>query len=471
MADPTSISGRWWVHGEDKKPHAGKLSWESGRLELTVSIPLGMSDVEFPPVFSPQTQVPETIYGCDEKNRFVTLFRCRTRRGQSSGEDRYEILAMAGVQGAKLEGWQNPVARCVMLQIQNLHRWLNHDPLVREIQDGHPVWKIPEHDDLVYDVDPSVQIRIQRSTNMSSGLDGEVFTPNCRVYLVFKEPRSLDEVTVKWMTWTAHFFSLLIGTSTRCEKVVYWPVDVFEHVQPFEERIARHQLEATILGRQSNQHRDRMSDPLQPYMHAPFDVVKDRLGDMLKRWLEMSDRLEPVINLFSTAVFHQQLYLKAQFLLLVQCLEVYHAQSKHYDSKQLDPAEYKRRADLTVESVSEEIKDWVKQKIGLNYKSLAERLTEVFQRNIAEASRLFCPIEVTVDKIRYTRNHLTHYTNDPDSPRYLKQHELGTLNFKMEHFIWVLLLRELDAPEECIKRTMRTAPTAVFMSLSSAFRD
>ena len=199
-----------------------------------------------------------------------------------------------------------------------------------------------------------------------------------------------------------------------------------------------------------------MSDPLHPYMHAPFEVVKDQLGDMLKRWLEMSDRLEPMINLFSTIAFHQQLYLKAQFLLLVQCLEVYHTQSKHFVSQQLDSKEHKRRSELALKSMPEEIKSWVKQKLKPNYKSLGERLTEVFQRNIGESARLFCPLDITVDRIKYTRNHLTHYTNDVNSPRYLKQDELGALNFKMEHFIWVLLLRELDAPEECIKRTMRT---------------
>jgi hypothetical protein len=52
-------------------------------LELSVSIPRGMSDVELPPVFSSQSQVLETIHGRDEQDRFVTLFSCRARRPEA----------------------------------------------------------------------------------------------------------------------------------------------------------------------------------------------------------------------------------------------------------------------------------------------------------------------------------------------------------------------------------------------------
>ena len=93
---------------------------------------------------------------------------------------------MAGVQGARLDDWQQPVARCIELRLQNLHRWLNHAPLLSETRDGHTIWKIPEHDDLVFDVDTSFQLRVQRSTGMTSGIDGDHFESNCKVYLTFK---------------------------------------------------------------------------------------------------------------------------------------------------------------------------------------------------------------------------------------------------------------------------------------------
>ena len=473
MSDSTqpSISGKWWIHGEDKPPHAGVLSTESGRLELEVRIPRGMSEITVYPLLAPQSPVPETVYGCDEQDKPITLFCCRSRNGWSVGEDRYRINTMAAVQRARLSSWQEPVARTVRLRLQNLHRWLDHQVVASETKDGARSFTVPLYEDLIFNVDSQLQVRICRHTTGSSGYDGDHFTPDCAAYLVFSEAKSLDEVTSKWAHWTTHFFSLLVGTSIRCEEIVYWPHDYFEQVGDRDEQIARHENYAIVWGRLTTKHRIRISDPIPHIMYAPFKVVKNQLADMFRRWLDINDRLEPMVTLFSALAFHQRLYVKAQFLLLIQCLEVYHVRSGHYGSNQLHPHEHRRRQKLAVDNAPEEIREWVRQKVRPNYKSLAERLTEIFQHHLAEATLLFCPLVITVDRIKHTRNHLTHYNLNTNSPRYLKRDDIAELNHKMEHFIWVLLLRELAVPEECIKRAMRTAPNAKFMGLPSAFTD
>ena len=82
--------------------------------------------------------------------------------------------------------------------------------------------------------------------------------------------------------------------------------------------------------------------------------------------------------------FHSHLHSQAEFLFLVQALEVYHARM-----------------------------------FGGRDKHLDERLKDIFERHNAEARKLFPGIAELPEKIQYTRNHLTHYSKDTDSPKYL----------------------------------------------------
>jgi hypothetical protein len=130
--------------------------------------------------------------------------------------------------------------------------------------------------------------------------------------------------------------------------------------------------------------------------------------------------------------FHRSLHTEAQFLFLVQALEVYHACCPAFDSTN---------------------------------KYLDERLTEIFLHHSTESAEILGSDRSLPEKIRYTRNHLTHHTGDETSPKLLKGNELLQINWNLRTFVWVCLLKEIGLSGPPINRLIRKYGDVRFVTL------
>jgi hypothetical protein len=354
--------------------------------------------------------------------------------------------------------------------LEHFHRWLGAKCLEAiQAQDGKRTWSIPVHNDLVYPITTGVNLHITQSTRTSDSWDEHKFTPDCQLWLIFDNPRSLEEITGQWVPWITRFFSLLIGTSVKCQEITFSALDRFSSDNSMDAALAWFASIGTVLGRYSTSRRVRISNPYSHNMMAPFSSVQNQLEDMLQRWHQVSERLEPVVDLFAAIVFHHSLYANAEFLFLIQALEVYHARSPQFESNQLPSDEHRRRVQAVVSAAPQELQEWLQRKIqSSNYKHLGERILEVFRAHETEAARLFDDIEGMAGRIAYTRNYLTHYNNDQNSPRFLDQNEVARVNFALEHFLWIILLREIGVQGAPIEQALRRPATATFTNLQQA---
>jgi len=153
-------------------------------------------------------------------------------------------------------------------------------------------------------------------------------------------------------------------------------------------------------------------------------------------------------------VFNQSFHAEAEFLFLVQALEVYHART--FVSTTLPTKEHAERVNAVIAGTPPELKQWVTRKLqGANYKTLDERISELFTAHSTDAQRLFGEIAELPERIRYTRNHLTHYSGNTTSPKYLKEHELLEVTWRLEGFIWMCLLTEIGVSGRPIEKLIR----------------
>jgi hypothetical protein len=468
MGEAKTISGHWWINGRDKPSHGGVLTEEDGELTLKVVIPGGFSMAAVVQSASHAKEVPETIHGRDEQDKPIVLFGCfRKGHSISQGQEEYEIKALAAAQGSEIPSWHEPIVRSLRVRIQYLHRWLETEYLQEiTLPDGTKAWTELRHDNLVFQITEGIQFRIRQESKNKPDNDGRRFSPECEVWLTFDTPRTLEETCDRWVHWIAHFFSLLAGTDLRCEEITISDVDLFALGDTMEDAMTWFDRRTSVLGRCATESRNRMSDPTSFRMLAPYSEVKEQLGQMLKAWYEVGERLDPVVNIFTTVVFHQSLYMTAGFLHLIQALEVYHAKSGHFASTQLPPDEHTERVEKVVKAVPSDLADWTRRKIQAgNYKYLNERLAEIFRANESAAKLLFGDIDVMAGKMAYTRNYFTHYGKGPDPEKFLTQAEIGPLIFKMEHFLWMLLLKEVGAPESARQKVLNRASKIVSRSL------
>jgi len=471
MSENSEISGRWWIDGQSKSPLAGILSVE-GRLELKISIHPGTPAAQVYGNLSLEglPKVPHVIHGRDSEDKPVVLYGCTCHsRTRASGEVLLEISALAGVQGLDIDYWQTPAIKTVTVRIEHLHRWLQCDVLKTvQLSDGKQAWVAKDYSEEKYTIAEGIDLRIIESSHESHGQDRDLFRPDCRIGLTFATPRSLDEICDKWTNWVAHFLSLLVGTSLRVEEISVSDLDLFKEDDSIEAALAFSTNQAKVLGRGQSKARVRNSNPNPFDMPASYSAVKGQLESMLQRWHAMNDELEALVKLFTTVVFHHALYSTAEFLFLVQALEVYHGHSGHFPSWQLQADELKKRRKHMVALAPPEYADWVKEKLSQNHKHLGDRITEVFQANQSLAQTAFGDLTGTAERIAYTRNYFTHYNGNTDHKKFLDQDAMARVNWSLEQFLWVILLKELGAPASAFDQIMRRVKTASFTSLTLA---
>ena len=140
--------------------------------------------------------------------------------------------------------------------------------------------------------------------------------------------------------------------------------------------------------------------------------------------------------------------------------------ARAFDSKALPTEEHASRVEAVVAGAPHQFQGWARRKLeSANYKHLEERVSEIFEGHKAEAQRLFVDVTELPEKIRYTRNHLTHYTGKTDSPKYLKDAEMVQVNWGLRVFIWACLLKEIGISGKAIERLIRRHGDAHFVNL------
>lgn len=460
MVSNLTIDGRWWIHGRTESPQFGTLKLVNGsKLTLVVKIPQDRTVREVMTEWlrshsNRNERFPDVIVGRDASNKPVTLFGCHPRLASATGLTTYTVSAIAAVQGLELEAWSQECICAVAFDFLSLNNWLGGE-IVEEVQvSGEaPSYRAAKGDDLLFDICNGVQMRIARFVGMSSSDEEYAFRPKPQVWLHFDSPKRVSDVVDWWTHRVITFFSLIIGDPITVDALNIYIQDPYTPGSglPKEGKVIRRHPEE----KESRTHTFEML--------AAYPEVAAEFGAVVKNWFRAVSKLEPVVDLFSTVAFHSHLHTEAQFLFLVQSLEVYHA--RMFESTELPAEEHKKRVAAVVDLLPVELKDWVRSKLSANYKYLDQRLLDLFAANRTEAERLFRNVAELPERIRYTRNYLTHYNGDPASPKYLKDPEMIEVSWFLKIFVWICLLKEIGIGPNAIEKLIRRYANPTFVNL------
>jgi len=456
------IEGRWWIHGADARAEFGTFSRDNdGRLSLVVKIPQGLSVDETALQFFEtrgESSVPRVIIGRDANDKPVTLFGCYALRGSSTGMRTYNVDVLAAVQGLELESWSQRCIHAINLDVDFLHEWLGGKILdTVKMPDGGSAFRIPREGEVLIDVSSGVQLRIVRWIGPSDSQEEYSFRPAHQFWLHFEAAQKLCDITDWWVPWVTRLMSLLVGDPVTCSKTELFLED------PYDPDVKQFANPGTVIRRGKND-RPESKNIHRFAMLAPYPNIASDFQSVVRNWFRVASELEPVVDLFATVAFHSHLHSDAEFLFLVQALEVYHA--RVFDSRALPKEEHMRRVEAAVGGSPAEIQDWVRQKLqAVNYKYLDERIAEIFECHNAEAARLFPNVAELPERIRYTRNHLTHYSGNTNSPKYLTPKEMVEVSWHLRVFIWICLLKELGISGKAIERLIKRYGDARFVNL------
>jgi hypothetical protein len=463
MGKATSVRGLWRIEGEEKEPTPGTLSIDSDSIILLVWKPVNISyeDMMLEMVGDRSFKMPEVIIGTDGDNKPVTLFGCGINSHSiSGGLKSWDIHAIAAVQGLKVDAWSQPIARAVRIEFEYLNRWYGRNLSSREITDEKKLsLTLGDFMDLEFTVEPGVRLRFVEHASYSHSEDEQKITSQSSIWFQFQDLQSLAEITAKWLPWIRSLLGLLIGVAIKNTSVELFPEDPYEPRKP--------PLRSGVLLMPKDEGRGRPGSraPDSRSMVAAFEPIRGQLGSVLAGWNRVYTELRPVVDLFSSVAFHHALYNEARFLFLVQALEIYHSRSPRFVSTEMPRDQHQQFVKKAKTRLPQDMWKWAQGKLSMNFCSLRKKLTDIFKEHRAEGERLFGDITTAVARIAYTRNHLTHHSDESKRGRLMSEMEIAAAGWKLEALLWAILLREVGLDGSPVDRVVGRAANIEFVGM------
>jgi hypothetical protein len=312
-------------------------------------------------------------------------------------------------------------------------------------------------------VAPGVEFRVERGAYINQSMDGLNIDALGHAHFRFDTPRSLSELRQTWLPWASQLMSLLFGTTVRILDIEVYTRDRFAHVEDVKECLGK---DAVFLDRTPKSSNVRISDPNFHNMVAPYPEIATIFPEVVAAWNQCREKLSPVISLFSAVALHHSLYDKAQFMFLVQALEIYHSRSGKFVSTELPKEERDNRLTRAMDALPADLREWARGKLIQNNKSLSKKLLDIFQAHTAEATQMLGDLAHAADRIAYTRNNFTHHMESVNEQRLLPEAEITRFSWALEAFLWIILLRELGIDGEPVQRLLRRVTSTEFVRLS-----
>lgn len=203
------------------------------------------------------------------------------------------------------------------------------------------------------------------------------------------------------------------------------------------------------------------SGPTNIHRHGqlfPYSDIQDRFGNIMKKWIQSYDKIEPVFNLYFTSLSMFNTYSPERFLLLVRAMEVFHRKFSEVDTERYPRQKFKNMKNCILSKFPEssEMRSLLKEILMFaNQIPLRQRITKMIQPfkglyNLNTQQE----IDSFVGNIVSTRNYFTHYGHKPkntiDNPE-----DVYKLCIKMEALLQLCFLQLIGMDVEYIENIAR----------------
>jgi YesN/AraC family two-component response regulator len=179
---------------------------------------------------------------------------------------------------------------------------------------------------------------------------------------------------------------------------------------------------------------------------ATLTEVHDRLGEVVRSWLTLSDELDQSLSmLFSIINEEREMFVENRFLTVVQALEAYHRHHARFPTVVRDEIKHEHLLREIVNSVPEHRK-WLQEKLqNSNEPSLRQRIKEI--RDYAGEYGGQIADSVTIDRIVKFRNELSHALKPSIEDRARRGGDMRMASEKLILLMRCVLFKEIGFSE------------------------
>jgi hypothetical protein len=444
-------SGIWWLPENPERQASGTLEFnpkEGASLNLIGSF----REIKDFNIF----QQPKIILGLTSNGKHITLYRCYEKSFNMNfpGFINSSFLVNFIFIGCHFEKEEDILFDSLSISYSNLDEWTGISGFRQKTefdQKGHLI-----KFDLLYELPQKIEANLDKykvyiTFNFNSKSD-LIYEFNLKQTALFKidshSPAHFNIYMDEIVPYIRDFLSLAIGkavyphliigkskaSTAKLEdgEIVFNDILIFYKLGPFVD------FSKTVLRHE---------------MLFSFKDVSDNFELYLNNWINKSELLQPVYELYFGTLYNPSMYLSHKFLSLIQALESYHR--RRHEGKYISDEDYTVLYDSFLNTIPQNIDADFRESLCnklkyLNEFSLRKRLKEILNRYKDLVEPVVRDKESFIEAVKNTRDFLTHYDKNLESES-KKGQDLYWLTQKMKCLLEICFLSELGMSDEVIK--------------------
>ncbi len=405
MREKFSYKGLFWLPENPDDQVSGTLSFspEDGiTLEL---IGLLGSDRNSGKFF--ETKI---INGFSTNGKKLSLFKCyeSNRSASYPGIETSILQASYLFVGANFINEDEICFNKIAVKLKNLDTWLgisgfdiqyNQDELSTNIY-----YKLPQ----------SIEFKINSSFNakfnfISSNPSRSVFTKKAAIeqsVQLILEPQDKIDYHFKELLKQVHIFQMFVTLSTYTAS---FPLEIIFNSPKYYLEFDAKKIPENIQLYYATSIKPKDKEIIHWDMLFSYRDIENNFEKIINKWYGQHDKINSILGLFLDNFYNPGIFNENRFLNIAQALETYHRRFKK--NNVLPKDQHKKRIENIINSFSDELKEWLKQKLSFsNEPTLKERIDELLKEYSNDTiQKLIKDFESFSKLVKDSRNYYTHY--------------------------------------------------------------
>ena len=452
MNERFKIGGYWWLPENEKEKIYGELTYEPDeplKLDLKGTF-IKDRKITIPPK-TPHRY--DFVYGVGEGSIF-TLYNCVETLTNIflPGTINSRICASVLFVNAYFKQPSEIKFKSISISLSYLGEWLGLKPF-NVITDGKEVnIRYKYYDEVKYKINENLDLIIFYTSSES------LIPVSPRTEIHIKHIPFIKINSKNEETFEDFFYQKIFQIRNFLTLMIRYPV-TFLYIFgengfiKYKSKEKEYYTPIFILFPNQQIHQKAPSTIIPEDMNFKFSDIKSEIGQILNNWFAGDEELSRVNDFYFGTIYNPTMYPENKFLNLVIALEGYHRII--FGNKIFSDKEYKEMVDKIIDSVPQDYKDWLKEKLEYgNEPSLGKRLIDIFDKFRGVLTKYF-PSKKYFKRFKKrvvdTRNNLVHIDKNGDKDYAKTPQEFRELNRKLRIIIEVCLLNRIGFSNTKIK--------------------
>lgn len=415
MIDKLEYKGLWFLPHNEERKVPGILTFDPANNRHVLELIGSFYDIS-------EHDGEEIILGVTSEGDEITLHQCQfwsstglarknDLKGIFSDKNKTSTLNFRVnymLKGVHVSNIESLTFNSIYTTIYNLHEWVGISGISvdREIPNCEDVITFTKPEPIIVVIDENLELEIKFHSNFplyARAIKEQTLKQYTTLALRFKKGLTIDGLLYN-VKKIQNFLSASTQSQTRIEVA-----EIYSDQLRNKYNTAINIRLNTIISPNL-----KFGKPKEDWqMIFTYRDIEDKFQLIIRNWFKHYERFEAPFNLVFGQFYLSEYYLEVMFLNVAQAAESFHSKLKivEDEDRKAQDIEFKRKVDLVLNSVPEDLKNWVESKLSNphHFDTRLKYLIREFSND--QINAMIGDKDKFIKSIVRTRNYLTHYNS------------------------------------------------------------